>query len=348
MRLCVLVASLATVLAYSLHDLNNNEYTWEVSGCQNQLIRAEPSVKYIVSSSFPNIYGQKMDCTWKIQAPLGKVVEITFPTFHVDFCDSSGVKVYNGPKSEATLAVEHCGLDNPDPFRSSGQMVSVQAYQKQTSQGYGLMLMIGYQAVTKGEAAGRTQSIYHNNYQPQQISSSSSLYPQLQSPLVPSNSMLVNQNANLLNQLGLLNSVAKQYPTFNNQRAQNQRTSLPKKIPKKAPHKKPQPKPKPKPIVINTSGTDNFQRLKAKREYERKQEQDLLKRKLIIVIVILILIISGNIWFIWYRRTLERTRGTDDGKGPNGLNNADRNSFTSKAPVLENDDSLYCSLDEVR
>lgn len=53
-------------------------------------------------------------------------MQVTFPTFHVDFCDSAGLKIYNGPKSEATLAVEHCGLDNPETFRSSGQMVSIQ------------------------------------------------------------------------------------------------------------------------------------------------------------------------------------------------------------------------------
>ena len=57
-------------------------------------------------------------------------MELTFPTFHVDFCDNAGVKIYNGPKSEATLAVEHCGLDNPPAFRSSGQMVSINVSSK--------------------------------------------------------------------------------------------------------------------------------------------------------------------------------------------------------------------------
>ena len=42
------------------------------------------------------------------------------------FKKTAGVKIYDGPKSEATLAVEHCGLDNPPAFRSSGQMVQIQ------------------------------------------------------------------------------------------------------------------------------------------------------------------------------------------------------------------------------
>jgi len=77
-------------------------------------------------------------------------------------------------------------------------------------------------------------------------------------------------------------------------------------------------------------------------------EKDLLKRKLIIIIVILILIISGNIWFIWYRHTNEKNKEEGENANVREKQNVDRNSFTSNAPVLDNEESLYCSLDEIR
>ena len=54
------------------------------------------------------------------------------------------------------------------------------------------------------------------------------------------------------------------------------------------------------------------------------KEAAALKQKLIIIIVILVVIISANIWFIWYRKSLERK--IEDKKNKN----SDQNSFTSK------------------
>jgi len=78
------------------------------------------------------------------------------------------------------------------------------------------------------------------------------------------------------------------------------------------------------------------------KEEKKKKEAAALKQKLIIIIVILVVIISANIWFIWYRKSLERK--IEDKKNKN----SDQNSFTSKAPVLDNSDSLYCSLDDIK
>ena len=80
-------------------------------------------------------------------------------------------------------------------------------------------------------------------------------------------------------------------------------------------------------------------------------DQETLKQQLIIVTIILVLIISGNIWFIWYKRNIEQENmaklAEKNGQDINSLNNADKNSFTSRAPVLDNQESIYCSLDDI-
>lgn len=341
------------IQAYSLHDLNNNEYTWEISGCHNAVIRAEPNAKYIVSSSFPNTYQSRMDCTWKVQAPLGKIVELTFPTFHVDFCDKAGVKIYDGPKSEATLAVEHCGLDNPPAFRSSGQMVQIQAYQQQASQGYGTLLMIGFQAVSKeslGNSA-RSGSTYYNNYSPQNSQISQNSLPNPRASLGAPNGIpnfMSNMNSlGMLNQYNLAN-MGPIVPIAPMTKAQPPRVVRTTKRPKKAqPKKHNSSNSKPKISLARQAGftnasQDNIQRIREMKEEKKKKEAAALKQKLIIIIVILVVIISANIWFIWYRKSLERK--IEDKKNKN----SDQNSFTSKAPVLDNSDSLYCSLDDIK
>ncbi|CBY22195.1 unnamed protein product [Oikopleura dioica] len=65
MRLLFGLLGIQSIRGYSMHDLNNNENTWEIAGCHSQPIRAETSEKFIVTSGFPNIYSQRMDCTWK-------------------------------------------------------------------------------------------------------------------------------------------------------------------------------------------------------------------------------------------------------------------------------------------
>lgn len=337
--------------AYSLHDLNNNEYTWEVSGCHNQIIRAENSVKYIVSSSFPNVYPQQMDCTWKIQAPLGKMVELTFPTFHVDFCDRAGVKIFDGPKSQAALAEEHCGLDNPGTFRSSGQMVSLQAFQKQTQQGYGTLLQIGYRAVSKELEKPMG---YNFNAMPQQ--NYMGVMPAQNMGLMP----YQNGNAALINALSMLTEGNKMHDFKGDgmigKAPHNRRQPPPKKRRPTAPPKRnsnlaaKKTKVSAKPIVSKTSAKDDqYARMKQKRDQEKAKENELLMRKLIIVIVILILIISGNIWFIWYRR--QQRNQEPDLEKPEDINKQSLNerfSYTSRAPVIDNEDSLYCALDDLR
>lgn len=366
---------LSAVNAYSLHDLNQNENTWEISGCHNQLIRAENEVKYIVSTSFPNVYSQRMDCTWKIQAPLGKIVELTFPTFHIDFCSSASLSIFDGPKTASALTVEHCGLDNPPAFRSNGQMVSVQAKQNQAPQGNGMLIMMGFQAVSIVQpkpiqqntrpSYAQNPNIFQNAGNGAQFMNSMS--PQM-NPAYGASFMnaLFNgqvapgyQNPNLPIQSpphSRMNSInpgprggSLTLPGFKKQKSKPEQAIKSRPKPQKKPIKAPAKKTVVK--LATSESMDNIKKIKQDREDKKIKDQETLKQQLIIVTIILVLIISGNIWFIWYKRNIEQENmaklAEKNGQDINSLNNADKNSFTSRAPVLDNQESIYCSLDDI-
>ena len=82
--------------------------------------------KYIVTSSFPNIYSQYMNCTWRIQGPVGKKVQISFADFKIDNCNQAGIKVFDGSASSQNFEVEHCGEEPPPSFTSTSNLVTLQ------------------------------------------------------------------------------------------------------------------------------------------------------------------------------------------------------------------------------
>ena len=90
------------------------------------IIRAENLEKYIVTSSYPNIYSQYMNCEWRIQGPVGKKVQITFPEFKIDNCQQAGIKVYDGTATTGNFEVEHCGDEKPTTFVSTSNLVTLQ------------------------------------------------------------------------------------------------------------------------------------------------------------------------------------------------------------------------------
>lgn len=148
MRILLLITTIIQYgHAYSMYDLNNNARTWEFSGCHASIIPAERSEKYIVSSSYPNIYSQYMNCEWRVQAPIGKKVKITFPEFNIDNCGQAGIKMYDGRADSASFKAEYCGSNPPADFISSGNLVTMNVYQRQTSLGRGIAIMVGYSYV---------------------------------------------------------------------------------------------------------------------------------------------------------------------------------------------------------
>ena len=63
------------------------DYRWEYARCQNETIRAENTrEKFFVQPSFPNVNNAEFDCIWRLQAPDGYRIKITWPVFHLDSC----------------------------------------------------------------------------------------------------------------------------------------------------------------------------------------------------------------------------------------------------------------------
>ena len=63
------------------------DYRWEYARCQNETIRAENTRdKFFVQPSFPNVNNAEFDCIWRLQAPDGYRIKITWPVFHLDSC----------------------------------------------------------------------------------------------------------------------------------------------------------------------------------------------------------------------------------------------------------------------
>ena len=63
------------------------DYRWEYARCQNETIRAENTrEKFFVQPSFPNVNNAEFDCIWRLQAPDGYRIKITWPVFHLDTC----------------------------------------------------------------------------------------------------------------------------------------------------------------------------------------------------------------------------------------------------------------------
>jgi len=306
-----------------MHDLNRNAKTWEFSGCHVPIIRAEKIEKYIVSSSFPNIYSQFMNCTWRIQAPLGKQVKITFPEFKIDNCGAAGLKIYDGLAKTENFQIEHCGSQRPRDFTAQDSLITINIYQRQTVLGSGTAVMVGYSYVdvaqpnTKYYQPGSTQLSQHSQYQSQ----SQQLAPQVQQN-TQIYDLFMNQLLESAIQRPAVQPVAPVVPIQTYQQPAPKKSGAQsgsrggKKAPPKRPQKKKQPKKPTLQFNINGDGVirDTYDELVEAKMEKKRAERDALKQKLIIIIVVLIVITSGNVWFIWYRWQSSREQNKNDGE----------------------------------
>ena len=90
-------------------------------------IQAQPNfLQFLVSDSFPNINPGLIDCVWKINAPYGHVVQLTWREFHIDGCSKSGIYIFDGKESEVLEPeARYCGHKKPRDFTSTGMLRSL-------------------------------------------------------------------------------------------------------------------------------------------------------------------------------------------------------------------------------
>jgi len=62
---------------------------------------------------------------FRIQAPLGKQVRITFPEFKIDNCGAAGLKIYDGLAKTENFQIEHCGSQRPSPFTAQDSLITI-------------------------------------------------------------------------------------------------------------------------------------------------------------------------------------------------------------------------------
>ena len=121
-----------------------------ILGCQNETIRAEDKrEKFFVQPSFPNVNNAEFDCIWRLQAPEGMRIKITWPVFHLDTCHGSGgnkllgnaVTIVDGKADDTTNDfVQFCGHKAPPDFVSSTRDLHIMLKQKKQEHGKGMVI----------------------------------------------------------------------------------------------------------------------------------------------------------------------------------------------------------------
>ena len=129
--------------------LSSRFVTHFFQGCQNETIRAEDKrEKFFVQPSFPNVNNAEFDCIWRLQAPEGMRIKITWPVFHLDTCHGSGgnkllgnaVTIVDGKADDTTNDfVQFCGHKAPPDFVSSTRDLHIMLKQKKQEHGKGMV-----------------------------------------------------------------------------------------------------------------------------------------------------------------------------------------------------------------
>lgn len=130
------------------HD-HNSDYRWEISGCHKPVISAQVGFRqFLVSDSFPNINPAEMFCVWRMKAPMGMIIKLTWRNFHIDNCKVSNLRIFDGFGPVNTPSPHtYCGLKKPPSYHSQDRMVTMVLNNAATGSPLGVQLMIGFEAV---------------------------------------------------------------------------------------------------------------------------------------------------------------------------------------------------------
>uniref|UniRef100_UPI00358DDBD4 procollagen C-endopeptidase enhancer 2-like isoform X2 n=1 Tax=Myxine glutinosa TaxID=7769 RepID=UPI00358DDBD4 len=100
----------------------------ELGTCGGRLV--SPRGSFITPKWPHSDYPRNLVCSWRMIAPVGKVVRLNFGKFDVSHgaaCHFDHVAVYDGPSAdEGTQIARACGYRPPGPFTSSGRKMLVQ------------------------------------------------------------------------------------------------------------------------------------------------------------------------------------------------------------------------------
>ncbi|XP_076463979.1 tolloid-like protein 1 [Babylonia areolata] len=102
------------------------EYT---SVCGGHLVAtATPQMIYSHAKYGDMNYDNRADCTWRIQAEEGFVIQLRFTAFELEDefeCTYDAVTVYDGLKETAKELGHFCGSDTPEPIKSTGPYLMI-------------------------------------------------------------------------------------------------------------------------------------------------------------------------------------------------------------------------------
>ncbi|XP_043916230.1 cubilin-like [Protopterus annectens] len=107
---------------------NGFEITWTSSSheCGGVLFGDHGS---FTSPEYPGTYGNNTDCEWRIRAPSGRVITITFVFVSIDDpgnCVHNYLTLYNAPDATSPVRGPYCGIEtNIAPFTSSSNQLFI-------------------------------------------------------------------------------------------------------------------------------------------------------------------------------------------------------------------------------
>lgn len=127
------------------YNENSKEYktliaAWEAVGIDSLLPRLCKGNKVLTATKGGTItdgsgeekYPKNLNCTWTIEAPADKVVQLTFTKFELEAASGGEcgdyVAVYDGENDKATLMGKYCGSKIPPVMRSTSNKMFIKFY----------------------------------------------------------------------------------------------------------------------------------------------------------------------------------------------------------------------------
>jgi hypothetical protein len=258
----------------------------------------------------------------------------------IDNCGQAGIKMYDGRADSSNFKAEYCGSSAPADFVSSGNLVTMNVFQRQNTLGKGMAVMVGYSYVDNH--SNQPSNKYHNGQSSNNGNQSQDqLYDLLMSKLLDG-AMPQPKPQNPYADYGMPALSSTSQRSSNHQPKRNHRKQ-PAPRPKAKPQKK-KPTKKPKEFKldfnINNDGQirDTYDELMAKKQAEKEKKTAALKQKLILVILVLIVIIGANVGFIYMRWEGEQEKAQQAA--------GDKDSGSDLESKVAVDDNIYSSIGE--
>ena len=113
---------------FNVHYVFTDEGSCSPNVTGYQYITLTGSSGTIQSPNYPSSYPNSMDCVWKITAPYGKEVNLTFTHMSLQYmysCTADFVELRDGLTSYSSRIGSYCGSSLPSPKYSNGRHMLV-------------------------------------------------------------------------------------------------------------------------------------------------------------------------------------------------------------------------------